>query len=474
MSATDLAVLLAAASLQGGPPSKAAEGKPLHAFSWEEPAPGAERVTGFLWIDLNDDPRARHPRALSPEKAAEASLRKPPGGAAVFIWKGHEVLGHPEDVARTPGGAATEFQGLWLERGTARVKDRVTRFFSEFKKAGGRLDYLVVDFEGNLSNWSMKPGQLDAILSDPRAESLKAKLGIDGPAALKDCSPPPYVLGDDLGKIVAQGDKPYMRWNRMAAGVVEAAMNEAIYAPVRALYPMARASNYGSVAVGGGNVAIDTNGHLDTGFEGCFGNRGSREFYGYRQLARRKRKDGREYGREPFDVLRWMVNMMRVCRRSSATPLSPWVCHKSWTGDGAFDFVLSDNDYYQEMVYHLALLEADDFLYWNPAPWAPGHTLKGKRKESDDLLLDALLRVLNAKLGGQPRRAVTLGEIPWDSGLLVSGMRLGDRTLWRVTVPQWDVLVKVLPSGTVLGTGKFLGLWHETPAGEDVSFERVR
>ena len=471
MVATVLVLLLGA---QGGPPSKAAEGKPLHAFSWEEPPPGVEEVTGFIWIDLNEDPRARHRYALSPEKAAEASLRKPPGCAAVFIWKGHEVLGHPEDVARAPAGAPTEFQGLWLERGTARVKERVARFFGDFRKAGGRLDYLVLDYEGNLSNWAMKPGQAEAILADPRAAPLKAKLGFDGAAALKDCSPPPYVLGDDLGKVVAQGDQPYMRWNRMAAGIVDGAMNEAIFGPVRALYPAARASNYGTVALGGGNVVLDTNGHLDTGFAGCFGNRGSREFYGYRQLARRKLKDGREYGREPFDVLRWMINTMRACRRSSETPLSPWVSHKSWSGDSAFDYPFSDNDYYQEMVYHLALMEADDFLLWNPAPWAPAQTLKGMRKEADDLLLDALLRVLNRKLAGKPRRCVTLRDIPWDSGLLVTGMKVGDHTLWRVTVPRWDSTVKVLPSGATPGTGKFLGLWHESAAGEEVSFELAK
>jgi hypothetical protein len=474
MLAVCLAVLLGPVPAQDGSPSKAAEGKPLHAFSWEEPAWGVENVTGFIWIDLNEDPRARHPKALPSEKAAEASLRKPKGCTAVFIWKGHEVLGHPEDAARAPGGGPTEFQGLWLERGTARVKDRVTRFFSEFKRAGGRLDYLVLDYEGNLSNWAMKPGQVEAILADPRSTAIKAKLGFDSAAALKDCSPPSYVLGDDLGAVVARGDKPYMKWNRLAAGIVDAAMNEAIYGPVRALYPEARASNYGSAVLGGGNVVLDTNGHLDTGFEGCFGNRGSREFYGYRQLSRRKLKDGREYGREPFDVLRWMINTMRAYRRSSPTPLSPWVSHKSWTGDNAFDFSFADNDCYQEMVYHLALLEADDFLFWNPAPWTPAQTLKGMRKESDDLLLDALLRVLNGRLGGKPRRCVTLQDIPWDSGLLVTGMKVGDRTLWRVTVPRWNAAVKVLPSGATLGTGKFLGLWHESAAGEEVSFELAK
>lgn len=468
--------LFAARSAAGadGVASKAAEGRPLHVFSWEEPAPGAENITGFIWIDLSDEAKARHPRALGPEQAAEASRQRPKGCAAVFIWKGHDVIGHPDDCAKTPDGKSTQFPSPWMEHGVAQVKERVTRFFTAFGKAGGKLDYLVLDYEGGLSNWGMKPGQADAILADPRAAALKAKLGFDSADALKNCSPPPYVLGDDLAAVVAKGDKPYMKWNRTMYGLLCAAMNEALYAPVRELYPKARASNYGMNAIGLDNPALDTNGHIDAGFEGCFGNRGSSAFYGYRQLRSRKTASGREYGGQPFDVLRWLANSMRAFRRSTETPFSPWVCHKSWTGDAAFDYALSDNDYYQELIYHLALMDADDILFWNPAPWAASQTLKEMRKESDDLLLDACVRVLNEKFGSKTRRCVTLKEIPWESELLVTGAQIGDRVLWRVTVPRWDAKVKVLPAGTVLTTNKFLGLWHETPAGEDVTFELVK
>ncbi len=50
----------------------------------------------------------------------------------------------------------------------------------------------------------------------------------------------------------------------------------------------------------------------------------------------------------------------------------------------------------------------------------------------------------------------------------------GDRVLWHVTVPRWDAEVQVGPGGAVLTTGKLLGLWHETAAGEPVSFELVK
>jgi len=463
-----------AIAADGAPPSKAAKGKPLHAFSWEPPAPGVENITGFIWIDLSDDPKARHPYASSPEKTAERSRRLPDGCAAVFIWKGHDVLDHPEDCTRGPDGALTKFQSPWLDHGVARVKARVTAFFTAFKQAGGRLDYLVLDYEGGLSNWCMKPGQVDAIFADPRAAALKTSLGFGSASALQDCSPPPYSLGDDLVAAVAKGDKPYMKWNRSMYSMLCTALNAAVYGPVKELFPRARASNYGHAAVSDTTVILDGNGHMETGHSGCFGNRGSREFYGLRQLRSRKLLSGKEYGAQPFDSLRWLLNNMRGFHRSSNVPFSPWVSHKSWPGDAAFDYCLADNDYYQELLYHLALMEADDFLLWNPAPWHSGQALKEFRKEADDLLVDACVRVLNQKLGSRPRRCITPQDIPWDSSLLVTGMQLGDdRVLWRVSVPRWDAKVKVLPSGDVLTTGKFVGLWYESLPGQDISFELV-
>jgi len=457
------------------PPSKASEGKPLQVFSWEEPPPGVENTTGFIWVDLSDDPKARHPRALPPEEAAQASRRRPKGCAALFIWKGHDVLGHPEDCARTADGQLTKFHSIWLDHGVAQVKARVTRFFTDFKKAGGKLDCLVLDYEGGLSNWCLKPEQAAAIFADPRAAELKARLGFDSGGMFKDCSPPPYNLGDDLAAAVAQGDKPYMKWNRTVYSMLCAALNEAVFAPVHELFPKARASNYGMATVSADNFVLDTNGHIETHALGFFGNRGSREFYGYRQFKSRKLQGGQEYGQEPLAVLRWMVNTMRAYRRSSNVPFSPWVSHKSWTGDAAFDFRFADNDYYQEMVYHLALMDADDILYWNPAPWMPSQTLKEMRKEGDDLLLDTCVRILNRKFGDKPRRCITLQDLPWDSALIVTGTQLGeDRVLWRITVPRWDSRVKVTPAGKVLTTDKFLGLWHETAPGENVSFELLK
>lgn len=439
----------------------------LQAYSWEPPAPGVRNISGFIWIDLSEE--GRHSYALDPAAAAAASRARAPGRAVLFIWKGHDLIGDPADRLADAEGRPSEVPGArspWPEHKIAVVAQRVKKFFSEFKAAGGRLDFLVLDQEENLSMWGLNEAQIRAIWDDPRFAPYREKIG-DPAAILGDSRPPPYRVGDDWARIVAEGDKPYMKWNRIQQELYNASLNRAVYEPVRRLFPDARISNYDSYRLTAADVITDSNGHLIAGLSTLFGNRASPQLYGYNQFEHRPRMDGTRYGSESFDILRWQINNARAFSRSNPGRFLPWICHKSWPGDVAYPHQNHDNDYYQELVYHLALMGVDDLILWNPAPWAASQDVAPFRKESDDLVLDACLEILNRSFGGTRPEPLSPLDPDWNSPLLVTGARLANgRSLWRVTVPAWHTKVRVLPGNHVLETGKFVGLWYEAPEGE--------
>lgn len=434
----------------------------LHAYSWEPPAPGVRNLTGFIWIDLSEI--GPHSYALDPVTAAEVSRKRGPGRAVLFIWTGHNLIGDPADRLTDGAGRVCEVPGArnpWPEHKVAVVAKRVEAFFSAFKAAGGRLDFLVLDQEENLSMWGLNEAQIRAIWDDPRFGPYRETIG-DPAAILSDCRPPAYRVGDDLARIVAEGDKPYMKWNRIQQELYNAALNRAVYEPVKKLYPDARVSNYDSYRVVAPNVVSDSNGHLIAGLSTLFGNRASPQLYGFSQFQHRPRMDGTPYGHAPFDILRWQLNNARAFSRSNPGIFLPWICHKSWPGDVAYPHQNDDNDYYQELVYHLALMGADDLLLWNPAPWVATQDTAPFRKESDDLVLDACLEILNRSFAGKRPEPLSPGGPDWNSPLLVTGARLANgRSLWRVTVPAWHTKVLVMPRKTILETGKLSGLWYE-------------
>ncbi|MBN1864087.1 MAG: hypothetical protein JW808_04235, partial [Victivallales bacterium] len=255
-------------------------------------------------------------------------------------------------------------------------------------------------------------------------------------------------------------------------------LNRAVYEPVKALYPTAHVSNYGSVIATADktdNVMLDLNGHLYTNSE-LFGNCLAPVLYGYRGLENASLKDGTKLGVSPTKILKFQLYNARVCCRAPGDfPVTPWVSHRSWRGDSLYKYQ-NPNDYYQEFIYHLGLMGIEEIILWNPAPWMPKQKFDDwTRNEADDFAMDSALRVLNRRLAGQRPRLLTSGPIAWQDELVVTGAQVGpDRVLWRVTRPDWGLTVKAMPKGTIIPPNKFIGFWFESKPGEKVSFEVVK
>ena len=77
-----------------------------------------------------------------------------------------------------------------------------------------------------------------------------------------------------------------------------------------------------------------------------------------------------DYAITPFNSLQWSVYHFRGVRLASPqVKVKPWLAYRSYPGDGGEgDPVVGwvDTDYFQELILHLTLMGADDFLLFNP------------------------------------------------------------------------------------------------------------
>ena len=440
---------------------------PVRALAWHRVSESSRFITTMIWVTPETDPR----------RVAEMSRSKPTGQAALIAHRlMADIFWHPKDKCQTPDGRLTSFRSPWPKHGSERVKKRVLDFMTAYANAGGRLDVFVLDFEQNLSNWALTPEHLKAIESDPRSERLKARLGFDDFSTVKK-----FRQSDD-----------YLRWNAVLHEHVCRVLNQAVFNPVKQLYPQSKSNNYGSYRLTPANVVPDSNGHRQYRLAHC-GTHGTASFYGrISHLAGRKLDGRRPYGRSPFAVLRWHLNAVRAIRRSSDVPFMPWISHKYYKPSA-----LRDNPYYEELIYHLALSGVDGFLYWNPHRpknrSSRGHAkpLRKPQKqegivysdEAQDRLLDQCLIEINSQLGVipgvgpgvGPRWCVTLAPIDWDSSLLATGIRIGaDRLLWRITVPPDVRRVHVMPGDqTLVIPDAQVGVWYESTPTDNPSFKTV-
>jgi hypothetical protein len=175
--------------------------------------------------------------------------------------------------------------------------------------------------------------------------------------------------------------------------------------------------------------------------------------------------DGKNpYGGGPFAGLRYGVNYMRA----AAPPVAPWVGYKGYGASA-----LCNTPYYEELIYHTALCGATKLLYFNPQVFPPHKPMPEWSNPDQDRVLDKCLRDVNERFGDLDRSPITTGIMPWDSPLVVSGMRVGDKSLWRVTAPPGVTKIEVLPSKAILDFSGGVGAWYTGKADERPTFERV-
>lgn len=395
--------------------------KPFVAYSWRPNPDGHSNIIPFYWMMNGRD-------LADPSKAVAALNAMPEGHRVLFSWDAHRDMPfHPEDYCRTADGKTTGVQGVWWDKGVARVADRFDRYFREFKAQGGHVDALILDHEVGLKNWSLgKKGRAEAIMADPRFGDLAKEAGIS-----------------DLKSVLNwRASTDFRKWNALMAERTSDYNNQAIFDPVRKHYPKLKMSNwecfYNSLR------CPDVNGQQHSEFGpgkhvgthqslNLYGGISSLKFNTFVDGEFRTRRIGPRYQQTPFNGFRLAVNRIRTSVLSSDVPVWPWISYKRFGGS-----LVRDSDLYQEVILHAGLCGADAFLLWNPDAWKKDQKPEDYNSpEQIELVsrclleLDSLACAKSDKV--QTRRTLVTKLAEWYGDYVLTGMRVGDRNVWRLT-----------------------------------------
>ena len=423
----------------------------IQAFSWAPAPVGTTNINHMKLLQGNTDP----------VKLANLSKTLPAGKVFLRIdsqstSKVADLLTRAADRPVASDGTITSHESLWPENGIATVRSRFASFFNAYKAAGGVVDYIILDFEGDYERFVMPPLWMRALDNDPRSADLKARLGWS--TLVKDVYTP----------------AERMMWRATVKSIVNDALNRAVMEPARAVYPNVGGSNFSAYIMTTANAGTALNARLEPDpqyFESNVGGTNTPSYYGSltEEYATLVLAGNTPYGESPFAVLRHTLNHARAVFRSSDGTFMPWIPYNHYPGADLRPNAFRNNPYYAELIYQLALTGTDNFLYFNT------RSLTGEYACTDeqDIQVDTALTTLNSKIGTVTRQCVTPEAMPWDSGLIATGTSVGNKVVWRVSVPPGVEQVKAYPTGEIINLNGEAGFWYESPGGQATRFERV-
>lgn len=315
---------------------------------------------------------------------------------------------------------------LWWDKGTEKIAKMMDEFFKELKANGGQLDYVIDDFEYGMSMWAIpeKAQTLPQIIADPRYEKEIRPLLVEAGFEFYPVSKGKTEL-EYLARFTQSN--AYNVWNGVMRERVKAYYNKAITEPLHKYYPDVKSSNYAMVAATGEEkVVYDLNGHkiYQGGASSTVGGtHSSPELYGRMNQLCQKGRGPAGYPYEVFQNNPYNSALFALVCTSDAVigtdggKIMPWVGFKGWEESG-----YSNTDYYDEVVYHLGLLNPDPFLLFN---------MNGK--SGDEEYFNNLLEELNSIVGTGRRKTLLNDQYKWDQRYILTGMELEDKNIWRIT-----------------------------------------
>lgn len=351
----------------------------------------------------------------------------------------------------------TEFRGPWISNGVAEVRKRIGSTMAALKAAGAQIDGVVVDNETTLdaAHFMGCPGALQAIQADPRWRGLATSLGL--PATITD---------------MTWGSNLYFTWTDIMSDRFDAALNTAIFQPVRALYPRAVVSNYCSGTIKATSAWPDINGHYDVRTTRGFGSHDTHEFYGWLAPGRVGKVAGAPSVSPSWMALRLEIYKVRGMMNSSSRPKQAWIASKSWKGETWGRVPLANTPMWDELVIQLAMNGIDKFLHFSPyLPVSPSEEMEALiatiAKDHEDL--DRVLQMLNTTAREATGATLILAQPSWNDRVIASGRRVGANILWRFSFDEGVEAIEVeFTDGSknlVRPEPGSCGTWFTHPAG---------
>ena len=410
-----------------------------------------------------------------PRDVARQLNEQPVGQRVLFLWDmTSDIASNPGDnINVMQGGTIKSMPSPWMDVGTDMVRQRISSFITAFVNAGGKLDAVLVDNEPSL-RWSSgrfnAPEQIVAIEADARFPQLAAELGFNHLEQL-NVAPAFDAALQSLE----------VRWDEVMGGRFDAALQSAVFEPIRAAFPNAVVSNYESFSVNGSNPTPWCTGAPDLRQSAGFGTHDTHSYYGLiSNFLAVNTKYGGAIGGDAYSGFRLQVNRWRACDLATTRPMQAWIApannpsaYTTETGikqqyDPNVALTLTNNSYYDEMLLQLGVSGCDTYLFWNPIAYCCGMDPAVWNKLDDQRRVDSCLRELNQMLG-QTLGAVVLMRGPTFNDLVVaSGRQVGDRMVWRFTFSPGinSVIVKFTDGSTATVTkdANRPGAWFSYPA----------
>jgi hypothetical protein len=311
----------------------------------------------------------------------------------------------------------TAFRGPWLDNGVALVRGRIDALMAELKRLGAEIDCLVIDNETSLhaACFMDSGGALKAIENDPRWPALAASLGL------------PSVVSD-----MTWGSNKYFLWTERMSGRFDAALNEAVFVPLRKYYPNASANQYMSGNLTAAVASPDLNGHFDRRRTAGFGTHDTSEFYGWLAPGRITKCSDTSNTDMSWLALRVEVHKIRGMNTSSQRPKCAWIAAKSWQGETWGVVPFANSPMWDELILQLGMngvrrfneLVIDDYTITGQQNIA--------KRTADRTALESVLVELEARVGSKGAFApLTLAQPKWSDNVIASGLRIGETCVWR-------------------------------------------
>lgn len=395
-----------------------------------------------------------------PARIAAVMKNLPVGQRVLFLWDlSIDVALNSSDYLPQDNGRAgpnSRFASPWFDNGIQIVKARMEAFLNAFVAAGGTVDAVIVDNEADIKwgNTFATAEHIAAIEADPRFDQLASELGFSHLSAIQHLN------------------NEFTTWNAVMGGRFDAALQTAVYDPIRARFPNAVVSNYESFNVTSDNPTPWCTGSPELRFSDGFGTHDTHSYYGLVSnfLAATRFDGSNPIGDTPFEGLRLQINRMRAVDAGSPRPMQAWIAPANNSASQYASNVrltLANHPYYDEMLLHLGIGGCDTLLYWNPSAWNPQMNPAEWNTVADQRRVDSCLKELNGKLGQTPGAPVVLRGPGFGDQVLATGRQVGDRIVWRLTfAPGINSVVLKFMDGTtqtVVAEGTRPGAWFSHP-----------
>ena len=139
---------------------------------------------------------------------------------------------------------------------------------------------------------------------------------------------------------------------------------------------------------------------------------------------------------QPYQAMVSDIKLLRTQAATTSIPLLPWVSSADWLKNDRGD----DYTYYVEGILHAALTGARNFLWWKYVQ---------NSDTANGTILGQALKELDAMVGFENRTALTLTDVSYDDGYVLSGMDAGGRHIYRLTPDPLLPVTVLSNSGSV-------------------------